>query len=89
MGRHAQGIMQIFHSYDSTELRVAAIETLIQTEIEHAKETARNDASDVCEGLHVGPGIGLKCRQCYEAEQRFHLEEQITAEREVKTDENS
>lgn len=80
MGRYTEGLIKVLHSYQGPPL-VTALEILIATAEENAKVIAANEiAATVCEGLHEGPGKGLKCRQCYEAESSFAYTEAAEAD---------
>jgi hypothetical protein len=57
------------------------LNALCHTAEENGHKAAKDAlAQDVCEGLHVGPGSGLKCLKCYHAEQGFAAEEAVQAE---------
>jgi hypothetical protein len=80
MGEYASKIQQVLNTYQGPPL-IQALEILMKSAVERAVDIARSDASDVCEGLHFGPGKGLKCIKCYEAEQGIN--DLIAAEAEI------
>jgi hypothetical protein len=81
MGEYAAKIQQVLSTYQGPPL-IQALEILIKSACERAADIARTDASDVCEGLHVGEPRGLKCLKCYEAEQGFA--DVVAAEAEIE-----
>lgn len=69
--KYGEGIHRILISYQATGIptTVLALETYLKTMIDQALTAAKDElANSVCEGLHDGPGKGLKCRSCYDAE---------------------
>ena len=82
MADYMMGIQKILSAYQpGSPALPKALHTLVQTAEEHARSTVRDEiAQTVCEGIHQGPGKGLKCRACYETELSFPIEDTIIAE---------
>ncbi len=60
---------------------VLALETLCKTAEERGHmEGTRTIAMGVCEQLHSTPATGLKCLQCYNAEQNYREETTVAME---------
>ncbi len=79
---YREPILRVLSLYPPGESLVTALTTLLNTAQERARIAARDEiAMTVCEGLHVGPAAGLKCRKCYEVEQRLGEEAAVESER--------
>ncbi len=76
--RYGENIARILAAYPPGLLQVKAIEVLIGTAQQHAREKAHDDMADqVCERLHHTPAAGLKCRACYDVEKNLPMQMSI------------
>lgn len=82
---YRENIIRILHAYQpGSEGLMKAIEALCRTAEEMGIRAGRDAAAaDVCEGLHLQPAKGLKCRLCYQVEQGFSQTEAVEAEYEA------
>jgi len=82
--KHGEPIMKILSAYPPGPVLAMALETYVQTQEENAREKAREEVpTGVCEGLHSGPGRGLVCRACHDAEVGAPFVAQVEAEIEI------
>lgn len=80
---YGENIQKILEAYGSSprHVMIDALEKLIKTAQDNVRQQIRNEvATTVCEGLHDGPGVGLKCLLCYQAEQTFKTQIEVEAE---------
>lgn len=83
MSRHGESIQRIIQAYSQGPALVAALETYCKTLEDRAfTEAGKKTAEEVCEGLHAGPAMGLKCLSCYNAE--HHIQQEMVVEAEIE-----
>ena len=75
--KYGEGISRVIAAYapgmQNNPTLVSALEVMCKGAEDHGRVAYRDEvANGVCEGLHAGPGEGLKCRKCYDAEQDFN-----------------
>ena len=79
--RYGENIARILAAYPPGLLQVKALEILIQTAQQHARDSAQDDvAQQVCEGLHITPATGLKCRACYNVEKNLPMQQMVESD---------
>ena len=82
MKDYRENIIRVLHAYaPGSDGLLTALDALCHTAEDIGRRAGRDTAAaEVCEGLHVQPAKGLKCRLCYQVEQNFHGTELVEAE---------
>lgn len=82
--KHGEPIMKILNAYPPGPVLAMALETYVQTQEELARDRTKEEVpAGICEGLHSGPGRGLVCKSCHDAEVGAPFEAQVIAEIEI------
>lgn len=83
--RYGNPLVRVLQAYPpGSPSLIVALEAICSTAENHGHKKAKQELAEaVCEGLHEGPGTGLKCLDCYYAETQYAGVQQVKAEMEI------